>query len=78
MEDRYGLELSTSSAAARDAYVEAIDRMLAADGQVEDCLAAGHCGRPELSPSPTPQRPASISSTCEYPKREPRWRPPLS
>lgn len=39
MEDRYGLKLSTSSAAARDAYVEGIDRMLAADSGVEDSLA---------------------------------------
>ncbi|MDG2114301.1 MAG: tetratricopeptide repeat protein [Actinomycetota bacterium] len=40
LEDRYGLELSTSSDEARDAYVDAIDRMLAADGRVEEALAA--------------------------------------
>lgn len=38
MKDRYGLELSTSSTAAGDAYVEAIDRMLAADGGVAAVL----------------------------------------
>ncbi|WP_420625280.1 tetratricopeptide repeat protein [Candidatus Poriferisodalis sp.] len=39
MQDRYGLELSTSSAAARDAYVEGIDQMLSAEAGVEDSLA---------------------------------------
>ena len=39
MKDRYGLELSTTSSEARDAYVDAIDRMLAADGHVEETLA---------------------------------------
>lgn len=29
-DDRYGLELSTNSAAARDAYIEGVDRLLAA------------------------------------------------
>ena len=38
--DRYGNQLSTSSEDARDAYVEAIDRMLAGDGDVEGPLAA--------------------------------------
>lgn len=36
--DRYGLELTTTSTQARDAYVEGIDRILAADGHVEDVL----------------------------------------
>ncbi|WP_420445672.1 tetratricopeptide repeat protein [Candidatus Poriferisodalis sp.] len=39
MKDRYGLDLSTSSAAARDAYVDGIDRMLAAEAGVEASLA---------------------------------------
>jgi tetratricopeptide (TPR) repeat protein len=39
LEDRYGLELSTSSVEARDAYVDAADKMLAANGHVEECLA---------------------------------------
>ena len=39
MEDRYGLKLSTSSAAACDAYVDGIDRMLAAEAGVEASLA---------------------------------------
>lgn len=39
MKDRYGLELSTTSSEARDAYVDAIDRMLAADARVEETLA---------------------------------------
>ncbi|WP_423916224.1 tetratricopeptide repeat protein [Candidatus Poriferisodalis sp.] len=49
VEDRFGLELSTSSAEARDAYVEAIDRMLAADGHVEDCLAAAIAADPSFA-----------------------------
>jgi len=36
--DRYGLELTTESGAARDAYVEGVDRMLAASPFVEDKL----------------------------------------
>lgn len=40
MKDRYGLEVSTSSAEARDAYVEGIDRMLSAEAGVEECLTA--------------------------------------
>ncbi len=39
MKDRYDLDLSTSSAAARDAYVDGIDRMLAAEAGVEASLA---------------------------------------
>ena len=38
MDDRYGLKLTTASAAARDAYVDGIDRMLAADAGVEGAL----------------------------------------
>lgn len=38
-EDRYGNGLSTDSAAARDAYVEGIDRYLAAEAGVEAALA---------------------------------------
>ncbi|MCH9671665.1 MAG: tetratricopeptide repeat protein [Gammaproteobacteria bacterium] len=40
MEDRYGLELTTSSAAARDAYIEGVDRILAANPYVEEQLTA--------------------------------------
>ena len=40
LKDRYGLELSTTSNAACDAYVETIDRMLAADGGVAQMLDA--------------------------------------
>jgi len=38
LEDQYGNELSTSSQPARDAYVEAVDRFLAADGGVEEAF----------------------------------------
>ncbi len=38
LKDRYDLEVSTRSAEARDLYVDAIDRMLAADGQVGETL----------------------------------------
>lgn len=40
MDDRYGLALTTASPEARDRYVEAIDKMLAADGHVEEVLDA--------------------------------------
>ncbi len=40
LKDRYGLEVTTSSAMARDAYVDAVDRMLAADGLVDERLEA--------------------------------------
>lgn len=46
MRDRYGLELSTSSASARDAYVDGIDRMLAAEAGVEECLAVAIAADP--------------------------------
>ena len=38
MQDRYGLPLSTASAAARDAYVEAIDLFLAAQPGIDEAL----------------------------------------
>jgi Mg-chelatase subunit ChlI len=38
--DRFGLELSTASAAARDAYVAAVDRLLAAGAESEQAFAA--------------------------------------
>lgn len=44
LKDRYGLEISTASPAARDGYVEAVDRLLAAedgaDEQFEKAIAA--------------------------------------
>ena len=46
MDDRYGLELSTSSASARDSYVEGIDRMLSAEAGVDDCLSAAIAADP--------------------------------
>ena len=49
MKDRYGLELSTSSPDARDAYVDAIDRMLAADGGVDEALGAAIAADPDFA-----------------------------
>ena len=49
MKDRYGLELSTSSASARDSYVEGIDRMLSAEAGVEECLSAAIAVDPEFA-----------------------------
>ena len=49
MRDRYGLELSTSSASARDAYVEGIDRMLAAEAGVEESLSAAIAADPNFA-----------------------------
>lgn len=46
LKDRYGLEVSTASSAACDAYVDAVDRMLAADGQVDQKLAAALAADP--------------------------------
>lgn len=39
LQDRYGLEVTTSSEEACNAYVAAVDRVLAADGHVENILA---------------------------------------
>ena len=49
MKDRYGLELSTSSASARDSYVEGIDRMLSAEAGVEECLSAAIAADPDFA-----------------------------
>ncbi len=49
LEDRYGLELSTTSTVARDAYVDAIDRILAADGGVEDALGVAVDADPDFA-----------------------------
>ena len=38
LKDRYDLQISTSSDAARQAYVEAIDAILLATGSVENTL----------------------------------------
>ena len=38
LQDRYGNNVSTSSQAARDAYVDAVDRLLASDAGVEDAF----------------------------------------
>lgn len=40
LKDRYGLPVSTTSTAARDAYVAAVDDMLCADPQADERLAA--------------------------------------
>ena len=49
MQDRYGLELSTASEVARDAYVEGVDRMLAADAGVEARLGAAVDADPDFA-----------------------------
>ena len=49
LQDRYGLDLSTSSEVARDAYVEAIDRMLGAYGRVEEKLAEAIAADPDFA-----------------------------
>lgn len=49
LKDRYDLEVSTSSTEARDAYVDAIDRMLAADGHVEEALSAAIQADPDFA-----------------------------
>ena len=38
LHDRYGLELSTNSSIARDAYVNAVDAVLSATGDAEGLL----------------------------------------
>jgi len=40
LRDRYGFELTTTSVAARDAYVTAVDRLLAAGAETEQAFAA--------------------------------------
>jgi len=39
-QDRYGNSLTTSSAAARDAYVTGVDRLLGGDAKIEDAFRA--------------------------------------
>ena len=38
LQDRYGNTLTTSSSAARDAYVVGVDRLLSADAKTEDAF----------------------------------------
>jgi hypothetical protein len=47
--DRFGLELTTPSAAARDAYVAAVDRLLAAGAETEQAFCAVIELDPELA-----------------------------
>ncbi|WP_417516037.1 tetratricopeptide repeat protein [Minwuia sp.] len=49
LDDRYGLELSTQSNAARDAYVDGVDRLLAADGGAEHAFQRAIDADPEFS-----------------------------
>lgn len=49
LEDRYGNTLSTRSAEARDAYVEAVDRFLAALAGVEDAFGAAVAADPDFA-----------------------------
>lgn len=49
LKDRYELALSTTSVQAADSYVEAIDRMLAADAGVGDMLDAALTADPEFA-----------------------------
>lgn len=45
IQDRYGLSLSTSCAAAGRAYVEGVDRFLAAHAAADPGFAPAHIGR---------------------------------
>ncbi len=49
MKDRYGLDLTTSSSEARDAYVDAVDRILGAYGGVEERLDAALDADPDFA-----------------------------
>lgn len=49
LQDRYGNTLSTQSTAARDAYVDGVDRLLAADPGVEDAFAAAILEDPQFA-----------------------------
>ncbi len=49
LQDRYGNTLSTQSTAARDAYVDGVDRFLAADAGVEDAFAAAILEDPQFA-----------------------------
>ena len=49
LRDRYDLPLSTASSAARDAYVEGIDRMLSANVGAESPMAAALAEDPEFA-----------------------------
>ncbi|WPZ32272.1 tetratricopeptide repeat protein [Thalassobaculum sp. OXR-137] len=49
LQDRYGNSLSTSSTAARDAYVDGIDRFLAAQSGAEDAFEAAVAADPDFA-----------------------------
>ena len=49
LHDRYGLELSTNSSIARDAYVDAVDAVLSATGDAERLLQKGIEADPEFA-----------------------------
>ena len=63
--DRYGLEVSTSSVEAFDAYADAADRMLAADGQP----GSGRAGTdPGASSGRSPTNPSGCWSQLNQPR----------
>ena len=49
LHDRYGLELSTNSSIARDAYVNAVDAVLSATGDAERLLQTSIEADPEFA-----------------------------
>lgn len=49
LKDRYDLGVTTTSVEARDHYVDGIDRMLAAEGQVEETLVATISADPDFA-----------------------------
>ena len=50
LQDRYGNDLSTASASARDAYVEGMDRFLAAAPDVEAAFQQALAADPDFAP----------------------------
>ena len=51
IQDRYGLSLSTSCAAAGRAYVEGVDRFLAAHAAAEECFDPAVAADPGFAPA---------------------------
>ena len=49
LQDRYGQSLSTTSTAARDAYIDGCDRLLSADAGTEAAFRAAIAADPDFA-----------------------------
>jgi len=70
LEDQYGNQLSTSSQRARDAYVEAVDLFLAADGGIEEAFQKAIDADENFAPNSTNVRKnfTGCRTSCKSPR----------